>query len=115
MVKNTCLIYRSFMFCDHMHCNSKLFYVQVSLLNPGTEDESQIRMDIRCDYDDIAKVCGLRFTNAYEELGQTGNGHLTPGLHPTGVRKILLLQPLRYPHGICIYLIHTRAPCMPKR
>lgn len=66
-------------------------------------------MDIRCDYNDIAKVCGSRSTNARWGIRTNQRRAIWYKTLPSRVRKILWLQALKYPHGVCAHLIHTKS------
>lgn len=44
-----------------------------------------------------------------EELEQTRDAPFDTRTLPSRVRKILWLQALKYPHGVCAHLIHTKS------
>lgn len=52
-------------------------------------------------------VLGLQMCG--EELEPTGDGPFDTWTLPSRVRKILWLQALKYPHGVCAHLIHTKS------
>lgn len=52
-------------------------------------------------------VLGLQMHG--EELKQTRDGPFDTRTLPSRVRKRLRLQALKYPHGVCAHLIHTKS------
>jgi hypothetical protein len=66
-------------------------------------------MDIRCDYDDVAKVWGPRSTSVWWEIRTNWRQAIDTWSLPSRVTKILLTPSLKIPCGVYAHLLHTKS------